>query len=158
MQAFRFHHVHHHYIALIHGLAKNETIETHFVEDRGDGLRGSVEHRRGRKRAVGSEKTQRAVTHIEVLERFERAGASLVACKLETGRTHQIRIHLSEHGHPVLGERVYIRDFAGPEIPAPRVMLHAAELGFRHPATGEELTWKAAPPADFEAILAFLRS
>ena len=158
MQAFRFHHVHRRYVALVHGLAKNETIETHFVEDRGDGLRGSVEHRRGRKRAVGSEKTQRAVTHIEVLERFERAGASLVACKLETGRTHQIRIHLSEHGHPVLGERVYIRDFAGPEIPAPRVMLHAAELGFRHPATGEELTWKAAPPADFEAILAFLRS
>jgi 23S rRNA pseudouridine1911/1915/1917 synthase len=126
MQAFRFHHVHRRYVALVHGVARSSTLETHFVEDRGDGLRGSVEHRRGRKHAVGSERTQRAVTHIEVLETFPRSSASLVACTLETGRTHQIRIHLAEDGHPVLGERVYIRDYEGPEIPAPRVMLHAA--------------------------------
>ena len=138
MQAFRFHHVHRRYVALVHGIPRSQTIETHFVEDRGDGLRGSVEHRRGRKHAVGSEKTQRAITHVEVLETFPRAGASLVACALETGRTHQIRIHLAEEGHPVLGERVYIRDYDGPEIPAPRVMLHASELGFAHPATARE--------------------
>src|SRR6185295_16637658 len=70
MQAFRFHHVHRRYIALVHGVPESQTIETHFVPDRGDGLRGSVEHRRGRKHAVGSEKTQRAVTHIELLERL----------------------------------------------------------------------------------------
>jgi 23S rRNA pseudouridine1911/1915/1917 synthase len=158
MQAFRFHHDHRRYLALVHGLANDETIETHFVEDRGDGLRGSVEHRRGRKRAVGSEQTQRAVTHVTVIERFERAGASLVACQLETGRTHQIRIHLSERKHPVLGERVYIRDWDAPTIPSPRVMLHAAELGFTHPATGEDMKWEAPPPADFEEMLTFLRS
>lgn len=157
MQAFRFHHVHRRYIALVHGIAHSKTIETHFVEDRGDGLRGSVEHRRGRKHAVGSERTQRAVTHIEVLETFERASASLVSCTLETGRTHQIRIHLSEEGNPVLGERVYIRDYEGPEIPAPRVMLHAAELGFVHPATGREMSFSSKLPADFEEVLRSLR-
>lgn len=157
MQAFRFHHVHRRYVALVHGIAQSKTIETHFVEDRGDGLRGSVEHRRGRKHAVGSERTQRAVTHVEVLEAFPRASASLVACTLETGRTHQIRIHLSEDGHPVLGERVYIRDYEGPEIPAPRVMLHAAELGFAHPATGREMKWTSNLPDDFEEILKTLR-
>jgi 23S rRNA pseudouridine1911/1915/1917 synthase len=157
MQAFRFHHVHRRYVALVHGVAQSKTIETHFVEDRGDGLRGSVEHRRGRKHAVGSEKTQRAVTHVEVLETFPRAGASLVACTLETGRTHQIRIHLSEDGHPVLGERVYVRDWEGPEIPAPRVMLHAAELGFVHPATGREMKWESKLPSDFEEVLRSLR-
>ena len=156
-QAFRFHHVHRRYVALVHGIFESRTIETHFVEDRGDGIRGSVEHRHGRKHAVGSERTQRAVTHVELLERFERANASLVACRLETGRTHQIRIHLSEEGHPVLGERVYIRDHEGPEIPAPRVMLHAAELGFVHPAMGREMKWSAPPPPDFEEMLAFLR-
>lgn len=157
MQAFRFHHVERKYLALVHGLAETKTIETHFVEDRGDGLRGSVEHRRGRKHAVGSEKTQRAVTHVEVIERFERAGASLVACRLETGRTHQIRIHLAEDGHPVLGERVYVRGWDGAVIPAPRVMLHAAELGFVHPATGRAMKWTSPLPADFEEMLAFLR-
>lgn len=107
-------------------------------------------HARGRK-------TQHAVTHVELVERFERAGASLVACRLETGRTHQIRIHLSEQGHPLLGERVYVRGYDGPLIPAPRVMLHAAELGFDHPATGRPLRWSSAPPPDFEEMLAFLR-
>jgi 23S rRNA pseudouridine1911/1915/1917 synthase len=158
MQAFRFHHVHRRYVALVHGVARSSTLETHFVEDRGDGLRGSVEHRRGRKHAVGSERTQRAVTHIEVLETFPRSSASLVACTLETGRTHQIRIHLAEDGHPVLGERVYIRDYEGPEIPAPRVMLHAAELGFVHPATGREMKWTSKLPPDFEEALRSLRA
>jgi 23S rRNA pseudouridine1911/1915/1917 synthase len=157
MQAFRFHHVHRRYVALVHGVAQSKTIESHFVEDRGDGLRGSVEHRKGRKHAIGSEKTQRAVTHIEVLETFPRAGASLVTCTLETGRTHQIRIHLSEEGHPVLGERVYIRDWKQPEIPAPRVMLHAAELGFVHPANGREMSFTSKLPADFEEVLGSLR-
>jgi 23S rRNA pseudouridine1911/1915/1917 synthase len=158
MQAFRFHHVHRRYVALVHGIASSKTIESHFVEDRGDGVRGSVEHRRGRRHAVGSERTQRAVTHVDVLETFPRAGASLVACTLETGRTHQIRIHLAEDGHPVLGERVYIRDYAGPEISAPRVMLHAAELGFRHPATGRDMTWTSELPADFRELVGALKS
>jgi 23S rRNA pseudouridine1911/1915/1917 synthase len=160
-QAFRFHHVHRRYLAIVHGIPKDATIVSHFVEDRGDGLRGSVERRHGRSYAVGSEKTQRAVTHLEVVERFPSSGAgepcALVACRLETGRTHQIRIHLAEAGHPVLGERVYIRDYRRPLVPAPRVMLHAAELGFEHPATGKEMRWTSELPADMTEMLAFLR-
>lgn len=161
LQAFRFHHVHRRYLAIVHGVPKDRTIATHFVEDRGDGLRGSVERRRGRSYAVGSERTQRAVTHVEVLERVLSSGAgqpcALVACRLETGRTHQIRIHLSEAGHPVLGERVYVRNYDRPLVPAPRVMLHAAELGFDHPATGEAMRWTSEPPADMQEMLAFVR-
>ncbi|MBX3229550.1 MAG: RluA family pseudouridine synthase [Labilithrix sp.] len=158
-QAFRAHAIHRRYLALVHGVPEEGTIVSHFVEDRGDGLRGSVEHRRGRKHAVGAEKTQRAVTHVEVLERFDGDGdapSALVACTLETGRTHQIRIHLAEAGHPLLGERVYVRGWGGAPIPSPRVMLHAAELGFAHPATNEEMRWTSEPPADMKEMLAYV--
>jgi 23S rRNA pseudouridine1911/1915/1917 synthase len=162
LQAFRFHHVHRRYLALVHGVPKGETITSHFVEDRGDGLRGSVERRGGRKHAVGSEKTQRAVTHVEVIERFPPGGGAgqpcaLVACHLETGRTHQIRIHLAEAGHPLLGERVYVRGYEAPLVPAPRVMLHAAELGFTHPATGKEMRFASPLPADMDEMVTFVR-
>jgi 23S rRNA pseudouridine1911/1915/1917 synthase len=165
-QAFRGHHVHRRYLALVHGIPKPGTIVSHLVEDRGDGLRGSVERRRGRAHAVGSEKTQRAITHVDVVERFPelpagKGGAgqpcALVACRLETGRTHQIRIHLAESGHPLLGERVYVRGYTRPLVPAPRLMLHAVELGFEHPATGLEVAWTSKLPDDMEEMLAFLR-
>ena len=158
--AFRAHTVHRRYLAIVHGDAKAGTIRTHFVEDRGDGLRGSIEHRGGRKKPVGSERSQVAVTHFEVVERLHNAATgacTLIACHLETGRTHQIRIHLSEAGHPVVGERVYIRGFKGTVVSAPRLMLHAAELGFVHPATNTEMQWKSELPDDMQAVLASLR-
>ena len=161
MQAFRQHQVHRRYLALVHGHPTDRTIESHLIPDRGDGRRGSVERCHGRAYAIGSERTQRAVTHIEVLERMEGNAAgtpcALVACRLETGRTHQIRIHLSEAGHPLLGERVYARDYRGTIVPAPRLMLHAAELGFVHPVTNLEMTWSSEPPPDMQEVLAFLR-
>jgi 23S rRNA pseudouridine1911/1915/1917 synthase len=89
---------------------------------------------------------------VEALE-----GATLVACRLETGRTHQIRIHLSEAGCPVVGERVYIRGHAGPLVQASRLMLHAAELGFVHPTAEREMRWEQPMPADMSAALAALR-
>jgi len=92
------------------------------------------------------------VTALEALE-----GATLVECKLETGRTHQIRIHLSEAGHPLVGEKVYIRDYKGEELRAPRMMLHAAELGFVHPATEEDVRWEKDAPRDFAETVARLR-
>ena len=159
--AFRAHAVHRRYLAIVHGEAQPGTIRTHFIEDRGDGLRGSIEHRSGRKKAIGTERSQLAVTHFEVVERLknETVGAcTLIACRLETGRTHQIRIHLSEAGHPVVGERVYIRGYRGPVVPAPRLMLHAAELGFVHPATNTEMRWESPLPDDMQAILGSLRS
>jgi 23S rRNA pseudouridine1911/1915/1917 synthase len=80
----------------------------------------------------------------------------LVECKLETGRTHQIRIHLSEAGHPLLGERVYT--LPGLEaVPAPRLMLHARDLGFQHPISGEFRSWSLPVPADMTSVITALR-
>lgn len=155
MADFRSHTIQRRYLALVHGKPRGGRIESHLIEDRGDGLRGSVEHRRGRNKALAGEKTQRAITHVEVVEQF--ANAALVGVALETGRTHQIRIHLAEEGNPLLGERVYIRGWGGQPIPAPRVMLHAAELGFTHPVSQEAMQWESEPPADFQEMLGFLR-
>ena len=94
------------------------------------------------------------MTHVEPVRTFDNA--TLVACRLETGRTHQIRIHLAEAGHPIIGERVYIRDYQGTLLPAPRPMLHAAELGFVHPLKNEEVKFSVEPPDDFQRLLAQL--
>jgi 23S rRNA pseudouridine1911/1915/1917 synthase len=147
---FRAHTVVRRYLAIAHGDVAKRTVTSHIVPDRGDGLRGSTEHMRGQ-HAHG----QRSVTHIAPLERLQ--GATLVQCRLETGRTHQIRIHLSELGHPVLGERVYVRDFRAVPLPSPRIMLHAAELGFVHPKTNRTVHWEEPPPEDFQSMVARLR-
>jgi 23S rRNA pseudouridine1911/1915/1917 synthase len=160
MDEFRAHTIPRRYLAIVHGDAKGGTIKTHFIEDRGDGLRGSIEHRSGRKKPIGSERSQVATTHFEVVERLESKAlgkATLIACRLETGRTHQIRIHLSEAGHPVVGERVYIRGYRGTVVPAPRLMLHAAELGFVHPATNQQMRWESRLPRDMQDVLESLR-
>jgi len=95
---------------------------------------------------------RRAVTHVTVVERF--AGATLVRCRLETGRTHQIRIHACHLGHPVLGDRRYGQ--ASPADP-PRMALHATVLGIRHPRTGEPLRFESGWPEDLAAWLEGLR-
>lgn len=153
-QQFREHSVHRRYVALVHGAVIGRTFDTILVRDRGDGLRGSWGHFR-RPRGKPPEDAQRAISHVRVLTRF--AHATLVECMLETGRQHQIRIHLSEAGNPLLGERVYIRDHREPLIPAPRPMLHARELGFVHPRSERPMQFETQPPADFLASLADLR-
>jgi 23S rRNA pseudouridine1911/1915/1917 synthase len=145
---FRRHTVHRRYLAIAHGDVRARTFRTMLLADRGDGLRGSA---RGHAGAQGRE----AITHVEPVEGLR--GATLVACRLETGRTHQIRIHLSEAGHPLLGEPVYVRDYAGPLLEAPRLMLHAAELGFVHPSSDQELRWELPLPEDMAGVLAGLR-
>jgi 23S rRNA pseudouridine1911/1915/1917 synthase len=145
---FRQHTVHRRYMAIAHGDVRSRTVRSFLMEDRGDGLRGSA-------RGTPGSGAREAITHLEKLEAL--AGASLVACRLETGRTHQIRIHLSESGHPILGERVYTRRFAGTLIEAPRLMLHAAELGFVHPSTENEVRWERPVPPDMVAVLEGLR-
>ena len=87
---------------------------------------------------------RRAVTHVEIRERLG-GGATLVACRLETGRTHQIRIHMAEVGTPVIGDARYGR----PWSPAPpRMALHATLLGLTHPRTGAALSFESPLPAD----------
>src|SRR5205807_826072 len=131
-----------------HGNVGSRTIRSCIAVDRGDGLRGSV-------RGSHARAAREAVTHVERLEPL--AGATLVACRLETGRTHQIRIHLSEASHPVLGERVYSRGWRGSRLEAPRLMLHAVELGFVHPATQQAMRWEQPMPADMREVLDRLR-
>ncbi len=147
-QQFRRHDVHRIYWAIVHGYLTDRTIESHLAVDRGDGIRGSL---RG-----GAKGGQRAVTHVRTLQRL--SDATLVECQLETGRTHQIRIHLSEAGHPLVGEEVYIRNFRGRRIDAPRCMLHARELGFVHPVREERMDFLVEPPPDFEMLLESLKS
>ena len=94
-----------------------------------------------------------AVTHYQVLERH--AGASVLRCRLETGRTHQIRVHLSALGHPLLGDSAYGRRGG---IPFPRQALHAERLALTHPRTGKAMDWHVEPPADLRELIAALRS
>ncbi len=128
------------YLCVAHGVVQPGRIESMLVTDRGDGLRGSTHH---------ANQGKRAVTHVEVVERLR--GATACRIRLETGKTHQIRIHLAEQGHPLVGEEVYVRDFTergGALLAAPRMMLHAATLGFLHPITGERLRFESPlPPA-----------
>lgn len=150
---FRRHTADRRYLALVRGTPSAGRIESVFVRDRGDGRRGSSPD----PAAPGG---KRAVTYVTVLEQF--AGFALVECRLETGRTHQVRIHLGEAGTPLCGERVYDRPVNGTPVPdgsgAGRPMLHAARLGVDHPETGRRMTWEVPPPADFAGLLDRLRT
>jgi 23S rRNA pseudouridine1911/1915/1917 synthase len=151
---FRAHDLDRIYHGIAHGSVEAATLETDLLPDRGDGLRGSHGHYRRAEGAPPPE-ARHAVTHVRPLEALR--GATLVECRLETGRQHQIRIHLAERGHPLLGERVYIRDYAGPKIEAPRTMLHARTLGFAHPRGGQRVSFECQPPEDFRELLARLQ-
>jgi 23S rRNA pseudouridine1911/1915/1917 synthase len=100
-----------------------------------------------------------AITHVEPVKRL--GAYTLLACRLETGRTHQIRIHLAELGHPVCGDKVYRNRPDGTTVVdksgAPRLALHAAELGFQHPVTNEPMHWAMPLPADLEKFVEKLR-
>jgi 23S rRNA pseudouridine1911/1915/1917 synthase len=147
---FKAHTVVRRYIAIVAGAVKPQTFSNWLVRDRGDGRRGSGPESAGK----------HAITHVDVLERFPRHTA--LVCQLETGRTHQIRIHLAEAGHVVCGEEVYNRRPDGMVVPdesgAPRLALHATELGFVHPATGKDVHWQMPPPPDLQRFMERLRS
>jgi 23S rRNA pseudouridine1911/1915/1917 synthase len=98
-----------------------------------------------------------AVTHYLVTERFPRV--TLVECRLETGRTHQIRVHMAHIGHPLVGDPVYgARRCGDVRLDAfPRQALHAFRLGLVHPRSGEAMSWEVPMPADFAALLDGLR-
>ncbi len=104
-----------------------------------------------------------AVTHYGIEERFP--GCTLLRCKLETGRTHQIRVHLAHIGHPLVGDSTYLKGLQKGVPPSlrevlaafPRQALHATRLGLEHPATGEWMEWRAPLPLDMLQLLEQIR-
>jgi 23S rRNA pseudouridine1911/1915/1917 synthase len=133
------------YLAVAHGVVRPGRIESRLVPDRGDRMRGST-----RNPHLG----QHAITNVEVVEPLREA--TLVRIRLETGRTHQIRIHLAEAGHPLVGDSVYTHDRAKagqPLIPSRRMLLHASTLGFTHPVSGEALAFDSPLPEAFTQMI-----
>ena len=130
------------YLAMVLGRLKNSpmTVRSSLVRNRGDGKRGS-----GSEKAPGAKS---AVTHLSTLEVMGRI--SLVQAELETGRTHQVRIHLTELRCPLLGDGLYGGRKAA--ALAPRLALHASVLGFRHPVTGAQLRFEAPLADDLEVL------
>jgi 23S rRNA pseudouridine1911/1915/1917 synthase len=145
---FKRHTVGRRYLALVEGRMKKAEgkIEAAIFKD--------LEARGKKMKAEGRGKGLqggRAVTHFRVIERYQRA--TLVEALLETGRTHQVRVHLASVGHPVIGDRLY-----GSKMPAPRLALHASYLEFRHPITNKKLKFHSKPPKDFRQLMEGLRA
>ncbi len=136
------------YLALAHGIPVR-------TEGTLDTLIGR--HSRDRKRmAVVARNGKRAVTRYAVKRVFQ--DACLIEATIETGRTHQIRVHLAHLGHPIIGDPLYgshSRDRAIADCPA-RQMLHAARLAFAHPVSGKPLAFSKPPPPDMQALIATL--
>jgi 23S rRNA pseudouridine1911/1915/1917 synthase len=130
------------YLALVHGLVGSPT--------------GTIEAPIGRdptrpmRRAIRQD-GKPARTHYEVMALYPEADCSLLRVRLETGRTHQIRVHLASIGHPIVGDMTY--DPRPRRTGAPRTFLHASELGFTHPATGEHLDVASPLPPDLQGVI-----
>ena len=144
VQALRRREVERVYLALVEGSmpAPTGTVEAAIGRDPARPTRRAVLH---------GGKTAR--THYRVVEEIAESGVSLLEIRLETGRTHQIRVHLASISHPVVGDRVYGSGRQG----APRTFLHAASLSFDHPGTGERVTVSSPLPDDLETALTRLR-
>ncbi|HET7577846.1 MAG TPA: RluA family pseudouridine synthase [Bacillales bacterium] len=133
------------YKAIVHGFLQHDkgTIDAPIGRDASD----------RKKMAVTEKNSKNAVTHFTVLERFQ--DFTYVECQLETGRTHQIRVHMKYIGHPVAGDPKYGRRKT---LPLEGQALHAAVLGFIHPRSGERLHFEVPVPGYFEQLLQNLRS
>ena len=148
---------------LVRQLAKRSVTREYLAVARGDLARRVVVDA-----PIGRHPTQRttmavvargkpARTHVQIVERF--GIATLLRCTLETGRTHQIRVHLAAMNHALVGDPVYGTSRASPGLPPfARQALHAARLALTHPITGERMTWEAPPPGDFAMLVAALRA
>jgi 23S rRNA pseudouridine1911/1915/1917 synthase len=150
VEQFATHTIQRTYLALVTGQPTIGELRSRLVRDRGDGRRGSTNSETDGKLAV---------THIREVEPLGEF--SIVRCQLETGRTHQIRIQLSEAGFPVCGDWTYRAPMGSPEIvdssDSPRLALHACELAFEHPSTGEPLCFEMPLPKDLTSLVGWLR-
>lgn len=132
------------YHAIVYGVLKEDemTIDAPIGRDPGNRLKMAV---------VPAGK--RAITHVQVLKRFEKF--TYVACRLETGRTHQIRVHMAHIGHPILGDEVYAAGRKSP-VKCEGQALHAKMIGFVHPISGEYMEFDAPLPVYFSRLLEIL--
>lgn len=129
------------YYAIVHGNIKEDNLTVDAPIARSESDR--------KKMAVSAKNGRNAVTHISVLQRFGKY--TYIKCKLETGRTHQIRVHTKYLGHPILGDKTY--GLKKEEFSLVGQLLHAGEIGFIHPSSGEKVTFSAPLPQDFEDTL-----
>ncbi len=136
------------YIAVVHGVPKDE---------KGTIVGAIGRHPLDRKKyaVVADERGRYALTHWNMIERF--GSYSLLSFKLDTGRTHQIRVHCAHLGHPILGDLVYSRCRKLP-MDLPGQMLHAKELGLNHPVNGNRMNFQAPLPKTFKKLLCLLRA
>ena len=140
---FKVHDIKREYIALVKGIVKEDRLDINLPIGR------SAKDRK--KMAVTNKNSRGAITHIEVLERFYASNVTLVKATLETGRTHQIRVHMSYMHHPIVGDEVYGKK--DPKFKVTGQMLHAKLLGFKHPTTKEYVEFDSELPEYFKNIL-----
>ena len=151
-QQFKAHSIDRLYAAIVYGVPQPAagTVDSWIARSNADRKKMAV-HREG--------KGKHAVTHYRTVERLR--GAALVECQLETGRTHQVRVHMAHLGHPLIGDAVYGRDRKGfksilETLCFKRQALHAKRLGFIHPVTGQKLSFDSALPTDMQELLSEL--
>lgn len=149
-QQFRDHSIRREYVALVSGRLEEEQGIIDIPIEKGDFPGGK------KVRPAPQGEGRRAVTEFRVKERY--ANATLVELRVRTGRTHQIRVHLSEKGHPLLGDKLYASPSAPPPIDFHRQALHAIALGFRHPATKRKYTFHSPLPKDLRDLVDQLRT
>lgn len=142
-EVFKKHDIKREYVALVKGIVKEDS----FTIDKPIGR--STKDRK--KMAVTSKNSRNAITHIEVLKRFYLSNVTLVKATLETGRTHQIRVHMAYIHHPLVGDEVYSKKDT--KLKVKGQMLHAKVLGFNHPTTGEYVEFESEIPEEFQNLI-----
>lgn len=151
-EQFAEHSIEREYVALVVGSVEQKTFNTLHGRHPKDRIRFSSKVKTGK----------RAVTHVSPLEHFGKH-ATFVQCRLETGRTHQIRVHLADNQTPILGDLLYGKPPKSDALKSAaasidRPALHARVLGFIHPLTGKQMRFESEPPADFQLALTMLRA
>lgn len=144
---FKTHNITREYIALVQGIVEKDKLKISLPIGRDNASRIKM--------AVTKINSKEAITYITVLKRYYKPNYTLVTAKLETGRTHQIRVHMSYIGHPLLGDEVYSNNKN--EFGIKGQMLHAKVLGFNHPITGKHVEFSSDIPKEFEEVLARLK-
>ena len=146
-ESFKKHDINRKYIAIVKGILEKDNLKINLPIGRDNTDR--------KKMTVTTKNSKEAITYIKVLERFYESNYTLVEATLETGRTHQIRVHMTYVGHPLMGDTTYSN--GKNEFGIEGQMLHAKLLGINHPITGKYLEFEIDVPKEFKEVLNSLR-